>query len=261
MITLPRFIFITNNQKTFMSRPVIFSFCLVLSSNLFAQKGVQYLKALYTKNHHHWYHTMTFVQTTENYRNDSLIRKATWYEAVKLPNDLRIDFDTPSKGNFVLYKRDSVYRFQNNSLRNVNADTNPFLFFIGGMYYMPFDSVLQYLDTKGYDVKKGYQTVVDGAPAYVIGRDNESDTTNAFWIDTKDQRIVRIAERNRGQMLDAHLLNHKQLPKGSTETKVDIYINGKLVQVESYDQVKPDVPLDDALFNPSTAGTARHWLQ
>ncbi|MGZ3845992.1 MAG: hypothetical protein ACXVBJ_12970 [Flavisolibacter sp.] len=244
-----------------MPRIAAISFYLVLSFNLHAQKGVQYLNALYAKNHNHWYRTMTFVQTTENYRNDSLIRKATWYEAVKLPNDLRIDFDTPSKGNFVLYKKDSVYRFQNNSLRTVNADTNPFLFFIGGMYYLPFDSVLQYMAAKGYDVNKGYETQLDGSNVYVIGRSNETDTTNAVWIDTKNQRIARIAERNRGQLLDAHLLNHKQLPKGSTETKVDIYINGKLVQVESYDQIKPDVPLDDALFNPSTAATAKHWLR
>ena len=244
-----------------MSRTLVISLYLLLSLSLGAQQGAQYLKALYSKNHDHWYRTMTFVQTTENFRNDSLIRKATWYEAVMLPNDLRIDFDTPSKGNFVLYKKDSVYRFQDNSLRNVNADTNPFLFFIGGMYYHPFDSVLQYLASKGYDVSKGYETKMDGVPAYVLGRDRETDTTNAVWIDTKNQRILRIAERYRGQLLDAHLLNHKQLPKGSTETKVDIYVNGKLVQVESYGQIKPDVPLDEALFNPSTAATARHWIK
>jgi len=243
-----------------MYRIMLLSIYLVSFSSMYAQKGVEYLKSLYSKNHDHWYRTMTFVQTTENYRNDSLIRKATWYEALKLPNDLRIDFDTPSKGNFVLYKKDSVYRFQNNSLRNVNADTNPFIFFIGGMYYQPFDSALQYLEAKGYDVNKGYETTWQGAPVYVVGRSNETDTTNAFWIDTKSQWIVRIEERTRGQLLDAHLLNKKQLPKGSTETKVDIYVNGKLVQVESYDQIKSDAPLDDALFNPASAASAKHWF-
>jgi outer membrane lipoprotein-sorting protein len=233
----------------------------VCSSYAHAQNGIKYLEALYSRNQGHWYNTMTFVQTTESYRNDSLIRKATWYEALKLPNDLRIDFEDPAKGNFVLYKKDSVYRFQNNNLRTVNADTNPFLFFIGGMYYQPFDSVLSYLAAKGYVVDKGYETTWQGAPAYVVGRSNENDTANAVWIDTKNQWIVRIIEKSKGQVLDARLLNHKQLSKGSTETRVEINVNGKLVQVESYDQIKADVPLDDALFNPLTASTAKHWFK
>jgi hypothetical protein len=226
-----------------------------------AQKSVQQLKALHTKNYGRWYKTMTFVQTTEFYRNDSLLRKATWYETLRLPYDLRIDFEDPAKGNFVLYKKDSVYRFANKQLRNVNADTNPFIFFIGGMYYQPFDSVLHYLSAKGYDVNKGYETMWEGAPVYVVGRSNEADTGNAIWIDTKNLWIVRLVEKNRGALLDARMKDHKKLAKGTTETKVAIYVNGKLVQVENYDQVQTDVPLDDALFDPSTATTTKHWHQ
>lgn len=243
-----------------MLRIISIAFCVFFCSFAYAQKGVQYLKTLHSKNYGHWHKTMTFVQTTEFYRNDSLLRKATWYEALKLPSDLRIDFEDPAKGNFVLYKKDSVYRFQNKQLRNVNADTNPFLFFIGGMYYQPFDSVLQYLYAKGFDVTKGYQTTWQGTSTYVIGRASEADSSNAIWIDTQNFWIVRLAEKNRGQLLDAHMNNHKKLPKGATETKVDIYINGKLVQVENYDQIQTDVPLDDALFNPLTATTAKHWF-
>jgi len=142
------------------------------------------LKVLYAKNAGHWYQNMTFVQTKEVYRGDSLFRKATWHETLKLPYDLRIYFEDPAKGNFVLYKKDSVYRFQNKQLRNVAADTNPFIFFIGGMYYQPFDSVLYYLAAKVYDVGKGYATTWDGAPTYVIGRSNESDSSNAIWVNT-----------------------------------------------------------------------------
>jgi hypothetical protein len=54
---------------------------------------------------------------------------------------------------------------------------------------------------------------------------------------------------------------HKKLTKGTSETKVDIYVNGKLVQVETYDQIKTDVPLDDALFNPLKASGAKHWFK
>lgn len=204
---------------------------------------------------------MTFVQTTEFYRNDSLIRKATWYEALKLPYDLRIDIEDPTKGNFILYKKDSSYRFQNHNLRSARADVNPFIFFIGGMYYMPFDVVLQQLQKKGYNVNKGYAASWDGKPAFVIGRENEQDSSNAVWIDTENLWLVRLVENSNGQTIDARMKAHKKLAKGSTETRVDIYVNGKLVQVENYDQIKIDVVLDEQLFDPVRAATSRHWLQ
>jgi hypothetical protein len=216
---------------------------------------------MHLKNAGRWYHNMTFVQTTEVYRNDSLIRKATWYETLNLPYDLRIDLDDPAKGNFVLYKKDSVYRFKNSSLQNVSADTNPFIFFIGGMYYQPFDSVLQYLSAKGYDVKKGYRTTWEGNPAWVVGRNNEADSSNAIFIDLKNFWFLRIIEKDKGRTLDAHMNDHKRLAKGSTETRVDIYVNGKLAQVEKYDQISVDVSLDDNLFDPLKASTAKHWFK
>jgi len=235
---------------------------ILFSVSAYAQSGIDHLKALHTKNAGHWYRTMTFVQTTGFYRNDSLIRTATWYEALKLPYDLRIDMEHPTKGNFVLYKKDSTYRFQNGTLRNVSADINPFIFFIGGMYYLPFDSVLHQLKSKGYDVEKSYATTWDGRKAVVIGRNSDQDTGNAFWLDIETGEILRIVEKNnRGQVIDAHMKDHKKLPKGSSETKVDIYVNGKLVQVESYNQILTDRPLDDQLFDPTKAATTTHWYK
>jgi hypothetical protein len=243
-----------------MSRGLITVLCLLFCKFSPAQKGMQYLKAMHLKNSGHWYSTMTFVQTTEFYRNDSMVRKATWYEALKLPYDLRIDLDDPAKGNFVLYKKDSVYRFQNKNLRNVSADTNPFIFFIGGMYYQPFDSALQYLSAKGYDVKKGYQSTWKNRPVYVIGRENEADSSNAIWIDKKNLWIMRLVEKDKGRTIDAHMDGHKKLKKGSTETRVEIYVNGKLAQVEKYDQISIDVSLEDMLFDPLNASSAKHWF-
>jgi hypothetical protein len=243
-----------------MNRILSIVFLLFVCKFSAAQKGNQYFRAMHAKNSGRWYSTMTFIQTTEFYRNDSLVRKATWYEALKLPYDLRIDIGDPATGNFVLYKKDSVYRFQNNKLRTVTGDTNPFIFFIGGMYYQPYDSALQCLSAKGYDVKKGYATTWKGKDAWVVGRSNESDSSNAIWIDKKNLWIVRLVEKDKGRTIDAHMSGHKKLAKGTTETLVEIYLDGKLAQVEKYDQISIDVPLDDKLFDPSTATSAKHWF-
>ena len=71
---------------------------------------------------------------------------------------------------------------------------------------------------------------------------------------------MRLVEKDKGNTLDARLKGKQKLAKGSTETRVEIYVNGKLVQVESYDQIRIDVPLDDSLFDPSTAATAKNWF-
>ena len=40
-----------------------------------------------------------------------------------------------------------------------------------------------------------------------------------------------------------------------------MYLNGKLFQVENYNQIEADVPLDDDFFDPKTAPTAKHWFK
>ncbi|MER3469947.1 MAG: hypothetical protein C4330_01090 [Chitinophagaceae bacterium] len=70
-----------------------------------------------------------------------------------------------------------------------------------------------------------------------------------------------MVESKKGQTLDARLKGKQNLTKGSTETRVDIYVNGKLVQVESYDQIKIYVPLDSGLFDPANASSSKHWFK
>jgi hypothetical protein len=42
--------------------------------------------------------------------------------------------------------------------------------------------------------------------------------------------------------------------------RVEVYTAGKLVFYEDYSDVKANVPLDEALFDPSKWKTARHWM-
>ena len=52
-----------------------------------------------------WYRTLTFVQKTSRLQADGKWNVQTWYEAMKVPGLLRIDFDPISAGNGVLYAR------------------------------------------------------------------------------------------------------------------------------------------------------------
>src|SRR4030095_8128462 len=131
---------------------------LFQGNRLFSQSGEDLVKKMHHKYYGRWYRTFTFVQTTDIYRNDSLIRTSTWYEAAHFPYQFRIDLGDPKDGNAVIYLEDSTYRFQNHTLKSVTPGTNPFTFLLGGMYAVPLDSVLSKFKHQRYDLSKIYTT-------------------------------------------------------------------------------------------------------
>jgi hypothetical protein len=227
----------------------------------FSQTGEDLVKKMHNNYFGRWYRTFTFVQTTEIYRNDSLIRTGTWYEAAHFPYKFRIDLGDPKDGNAVIYLEDSTYRFHDHKLISVTAGTNPFTFLLGGMYAVPFDSVLSKFKHQGYDLSKTYTATVDGRKVFVVGAVNAGDSlSNQFWVDSEHYYIVRTINSDNGNRLDAKTSGHVQLNNGWSETRVVIYVNGKLRQVEKYADLKADVPLDDRLFDPKHFGEV-HWFK
>lgn len=227
----------------------------------FSQGGEELVKKMHSKYFGRWYHTFTFVQTTDIYRNDSLIRTSTWYEAAHFPYQFRIDLGDPKDGNAVIYLEDSTYRFQDHNLKTVTAGTNPFTFLLGGMYAVPLDSALSRLKHQGYDLSKMYATTSGGRKVFVIGAASAADSlSNQFWVDSEHYYIVRTIDSDHGTRFDAKTSGHVQLNNGWSETQVVIYVNGKLRQVEKYADLRADVPLDDRLFDPKHFGEW-HWFK
>jgi hypothetical protein len=56
-------------------------------------------------------------------------------------------------------------------------------------------------------------------------------------------------EKNRKE--EALLEDHVKLDSGFSETLVKFYINDKLIQVEKYHDLKANIDLDPAIFDPS----------
>lgn len=225
-------------------------FGLVFLQDTQAQKAETFVKSMYAKNSKNWYRTLTFTQDTEFYRGDSIFRKSVWYEMVRFPFELRIDVDSIAGGNKTIYKKDSTYRIRNHKLAQAGVDHNPFIFFLGGMYLLPPDSVFSTLKKEGYDVSKGISTNWNGRKTFIVGANNPSDSTsNQFWVDEKDLYIVRVITKLGKDALDVHLSNHVKLKKGWSETYVRFYLRGKLIQTERYRDIKTDVELPDEVFN------------
>jgi outer membrane lipoprotein-sorting protein len=244
-----------------LSKKLFISCLLALCINAtHAQTGEETLQRMHSRYAGKWYRTFTFVQTTDIYRNDSLQRSSTWYEAASFPHDLRIDREDPKNGNATIYRKDSTYRFQNGKLAGATAGTNPFVFLIGGMYAVPFVAAKQQLQTDGFDLSKGYSTDWKGRKALVIGAATGDTTSKQFWVDAEHFYILRYIEKSRGSVMDVHMSNQVKAGGGWSETWVEFYFDGKLRQTEKYNDIKADRPLDPQLYDPAAFGKW-HWMQ
>ena len=90
-------------------KKLLIVFFIGIAINTNAQDIIQKMYTAHAKN---FRKSLSFVQQTNTYRNDSLIKTATWYEVLVYPDKLRIDIDDPSKGNSIFFVNDSIYRSQ-----------------------------------------------------------------------------------------------------------------------------------------------------
>jgi hypothetical protein len=238
---------------------VIILITACFSSYLQAQTGEETLLRMHNTYAGKWYKTLTFVQQTDVYNNDTLQRRSTWYEAAQFPHDLRIDTEDPKNGNATIYRKDSTYRFSNGKLARATAGTNPFIFFIGGLYSMPFATATKFLQTEGFDLSKGYTGTWKGRKTLVIGATTGDTTTKQVWVDAEHLYVVRYIDKSRGSLMDVRMANQVPLGGGWSETWVEFYFDGKLRQTEKYSDLKPNRPLDTQLFDPARFGQT-HWM-
>ncbi|HWD87748.1 MAG TPA: hypothetical protein VG367_06445 [Mucilaginibacter sp.] len=210
------------------------------------------LQKMYNRYHGKWHSTRSFDQTTERYRNDSLVKSQTWYEHILYPDKLRIDFDSLKSGSGVIYRGDSTYVFRNHKLLRSAKGENELIFFLGGMYFMPFDQVLAHFKDLNYDLTKFHTDTWKGKPVYVIGAEKADDKVNQLWIDQEKLVAIRFIKyenniKEEGTMED-------QVPVkggGWSETLCKFYINDHVLQVEKYHDVAGGGAIDKSMFEPS----------
>jgi len=213
--------------------------------------STEVLQSMYSRYHGHWHKSLTFNQTTERYRNDSLIKTSTWYETIVYPDLLRIDFDSLKSSAGVIFRHDSTYAFRNKKIVRSTKDENELIFFLGGMYSMSFDQVLTHFADLHYDLSKFHASTWKGKPVYVVGADKDGDKGNQLWIDQENLYAVRFIKYDNNTKEEGFFEQQVPLKKAWSETKCSFYINDKLLQVESYHNLVPDAPVDMGMFDPN----------
>ncbi|CAN5430284.1 hypothetical protein BH09BAC6_BH09BAC6_22970 [soil metagenome] len=212
------------------------------------------LQNMYARYHNHWHKTLTFKQTTERFRNDSLVKTDTWYESIAYPDLLRIDIGAVKSSTGIIFRHDSTYVFRNNKIVRSDKGENELIFFLGGMYFKTFDNVLAHFAELHYDLSKFHTDTWKGKPVYVLGADKDGDKVNQLWIDQEKLVAVRFLKYDNNTKEEGTFEAQVPLKKAWSETKCRFYINDKLLQTETYENLVPDAPLDMRMFEPAGIG-------
>lgn len=210
-----------------------------------------------------WFRTLTFVQRTTLLRPGGARDTTTWLEALQTPSRLRIDIGPLASRNGLIFTADSTYRVRNGQVTSATADANPLMPFVAALYLQPVERTMLELSREHYDTTRLRADAWRGRPVAVVGTDRADDLTSPqFWVDLDRLVLVRLIlppPRPDGKALDIHMNDYRPFGGGLVATRVDVIAGADTVQSEEYGEVRADVPLDPALFDPSSWGTAKHW--
>lgn len=197
----------------------------------------------------------TFIQETIRFNKDGTIRDTTtWYEALRFPNNFRIDFGEKADGNAVIYRNDSSYLFKGHELVRSGPEENELMLMEGGIAVYSVDTVLGRMQRQGYDLDLLRQDHFRGEPMYVIGAAATDSSSKQIWIHRDKLCTVRRLDPRGERLLEAIFADFVFQDGGWIETWVEFYINGQLLQTERYKSINTRPKLKGMLFDPGRFG-------
>lgn len=225
--------------------------------------GADVVEAMRARYDGKWYKTLTFRQKTARLLPNGTWKVETWYEAMKLPGRLRIDFDPLSGGNGVLYARDSQFVASNGRVIQSGPGINDLLLLGFDIYENSSARSVALLRRQGIDLTRVHETTFEGRSMVVMGALRGDLQRKQAWIDAERLYLVRLIEPTRSdssKVQDIRFVNYERRDGGWIAPRVEIYNDGNLVFYEDYADVKTNVPLHESLFDPTPWRNPRHWM-
>ncbi len=223
--------------------------------------GEDVLRAMHSRYQSSWYKTLTFTQKSTTYKPDGTSSAETWYEAALLPGKLRIDIGPPADGNGYLMVDGNASIYKDNKLVKTIPLVNMLLVLGFDVYTQDPATTIKVVSGEGYDLTKLREDTWEGHPAYVVGADKGDEKSKQFWV-TKDTLLfVRVIEPARGdasKLDDIRFIKYEKLAGAWLAAGVEVYSDGNKVFTEDYTEIKANVDLAPAVFDPQKFATA-HW--
>jgi hypothetical protein len=247
----------------------LLSGCASIASNVnrgTPATGTELLQRMHDAYDGKWYKTLTFVQQTTVTRPNGVVDTSTWYESLKSPDRLRIDFGDPAKGSGALYTADSLYVVRGGKVTRTVASGNPFLPFVVGVYDQPLETTLRQLAPYHFDLSRIRTDTWQGQPVYVVGATSAADLDSPqFWIDRNRliavRFLVKLSPAPDARPSDIRLEKYVPVGGGWLATHVAIMDGAVVRQAEDYSDWKGDVTLPNDFFVAERWSAAPHWFR
>lgn len=221
---------------------------------------IQAMQKKYAKS---WYKTATFMQKTTSYQPDGTTKVETWYEAMSVPGNLRIDFTPINDGNGILFADGKIFVFKDGKVDSSRPYAHPLLILGFDIYKMPETELIVKLQTLKFDLSIFREDKWQGRDVYVVGAKAGDMHSPQFWIDKKNLyfvRMLRPAGRDGAQTQETQFNKYQRLGGGWISPEVIFKVDDKIVTTEEYFDMRADLALDSKLFDPQYWTTV-HWKE
>jgi hypothetical protein len=132
------------------------------------------------------------------------------------------------------------------------------------VYFLEPAATSAWLRRLGFDLSRIRQDEWQGRGVYVVGATGPDDLrSRQFWVDREQLLFVRLVQPvgETTRVRDIRFLNYRPVGRTWIAPLVEMYEDGRMVLKEEYRNIRVDVELDSALFDPTRFTTARHWFE
>jgi sulfur carrier protein ThiS len=216
------------------------------------------LKAMHDRYSGKYLKTMSFLQNNTAYTTTGEERKSQWYEHLAIPGKLRIAFLPASSKSGLVQVDDKVASFDNGIRVDFRPSVNPLLLLTADVYVAPVATIMHGLDSLHVDGEIVRNDQWQGEPVYVVGANAGDSTSNQYWVDRNNLRLVRFIQRQKAGertiVSDIRVQGYKEIDGFDVPTEFLVLRNGRPVWREQYADVRinedfPAGTFDQARWN------------
>ena len=216
------------------------------------------LKAMHDRYDGKYVRTLSFLQNNTSYSPSGQERKTQWYEHLEVPGKLRIAFLPATQKSGLVMVDNRIATFDNGIRVDFRPSINPLLLLTSDVYVAPLAAVARDLDSLHVDTGIIRNDEWEGQPVYVVGAKAGDTTSNQFWVDKDNLRLVRFIQSSKsGQrtiISDTRVKSYKEIDGFDIPTEFLVIRNGRPVWREQYADVRineefPAGTFDQARWN------------
>ena len=224
-----------------------------------APRPIDSPRALVARMHDTWkdryFRTMIFRQHNTLYLRDGGEQPSEWIEYQSVPRRLRIEFLPAEPKNGILFRENRQYSFNNGRLADERPLVHPLLLLSADVYALPVDTTMADIALTKIDTTTLHESTWEGRRAYVVGATAGDTTTSQFWVDADRLLLVRLVQKNTNAqgrtVVTENRFTYQDVGDVAVPKVILFLRDGRPYWREEYTEVRLNMPLDDALFDPA----------